>query len=118
MSAVEDAQRAVTEFLLAIPAVRDSGIIAPLQGLLAALPGLIRLASRFNQLTDDLTEANADPDAITLAKGGTQLSMFVRFHEDATGGEIGATLRRHASSSRRCMIGRMAQGEPCCGMPY
>ena len=93
MSASEDALRAVTEFLVAIPAVRDSGVVAPLEGLLAALPDLLRVGVRFNQLLDELVEAYIEQSPTTLAIGGTQLSMLVRFVEDATGGEIGATIQ-------------------------
>jgi hypothetical protein len=91
--ASEDAARAVTEFLEAIPAVRESGITRPLQDLLAALPGLVRVADRTNNLLVELAEAATDRDATILEKGGTQLGMLVRFVEDATGGEIGATLQ-------------------------
>jgi hypothetical protein len=93
LSASENALRSVNEFLEAVPAIRESRVIRPLQGLLAALPDLLRLAVRFNQLVDELIEANANPSATTLEKGGTQLSMLVRFVEDATSGQIGATLQ-------------------------
>jgi hypothetical protein len=72
MSSSKDALRAVTEFLGAITAVRESGIVRPLHGLLAALPGLLRLAVRYNQLLGELSEANPKPKATTLEFGGTQ----------------------------------------------
>jgi hypothetical protein len=93
MAASEDALRAVIAFLGAVPAVRESGVIRPLEGLLAALPDLLGLAVRFKELLAELEEADGNPSATALEKGGTQLSMLVRFVEDATRGQIGATLQ-------------------------
>jgi hypothetical protein len=93
MAASGDALSAVNAFFGAIPAVRESGVIRPLQGLLAALPDLLLLANRFNQLLAELEEAKSNSSATTLEKAGTQLSMLVLCIEDATRGGIGAVLQ-------------------------
>lgn len=93
LPASEDALRAVTEFLETIPAIRETGVSRPLRGLLEALPHLLRLAVRFNQCLDDLSNANTDRGATELEAGATQLSVLLRFVEDATQGQIGATLQ-------------------------
>jgi hypothetical protein len=83
------ALRGVVDFLDAVPAVREAGITHPLHQLLAALPYLLRLASRFNELLAELAEACGGPNVTILEKGGTQLGMLLRFVEDATDGRIG-----------------------------
>src|SRR5215472_3713898 len=56
LSASKDALRAIIECLEVVPAIRESGVIRSLQGLLAALPGLLQLAARNSQCWCDLSK--------------------------------------------------------------